>query len=777
MSGDAGTVSRDRRVWGPRLLAISALLLVAAGLALGSPRTSASPGWELILDLPGTAFQGIDFVSDSEGWLAAGAGLLHTTDGGVTWQEAVPIPGQHIDFADPTHGWLVGYDGTIYGTSDGVTWSQQESGTKVHLTDVFAVGPQEAWVVGTGLGFSDVVVHPPPGVLLHTTDGGTTWQQIETPATSWFQQITFVGQKGWAVGQHCDLRPDPANWCAGPTAPALLHTEDGGDTWALLETNLPGVRARPRHLVFVDENNGWVTQSIPNNGWIRPDIPEPGGFHAVLLSTSDGGTNWQPVNVGPLAAIGAVTFRDALEGWVLAADCGGVPSLDPCPMVFLSTVDGGESWTSQPIDLRQDYTFELLATDATLFLTGPGNLGASVALRSTDGGAGWQAMTHPALDLREIDFVDAEVGYALSSSGYGRPSTAPDLYRTDDAGRSWQRIGPVPVDWNGKLAFRDAQHGFSAGSTCSQDQQCVLKISATSDGGQSWETVFSESPGVRTFPVSFQFADDAHGWFVGDSGFLITQDGGRTWTQQPIPFDHEFVGGTDLVEGGHAWTLIATHTLQTLARSQDGGKSWEIIPEPGGSDETVIHIDFVDSSHGWSNTRVCGVDSCRANLLATQDGGETWEELGFSGERSFIETLAFVDRVNGWLIGGNCEGGCNLKVFRTADGGRTWVSQLTPQRYTRGNTRNITFVDAETAWVWFPSSRPVGLGGGLPLRMQIFHTTDAGGGTTGIAPPDTGSASPPSGAAFPLPLILTLAALGWGLIATAVLGRGQHRRS
>ena len=438
-------------------------------------------------------------------------------------------------------------------------------------------------------------------------------------------------------------------------------------------------------------------------------------------------------------------------------------------MVLLSTFDGGERWTSQPIDLRQDTTFELLATAEALFLTGPGDLNAGVALRSTDGGASWQPIAHPGLDLREIDFADAEVGYALSGTGHIAAGT-PDLYRTDDAGMGWQRIGPAPDGTRlSVIEFLDADRGFVTGYDCSQ--QCVLKIFATQDGGQSWETVFSELPDFPSYPIVFQFVDDDHGWLALEGGFLITSNGGRTWTQQPVPFDHSFVRDADLADKDNAWAVITEP--ERLIHSLDGGRTWQVAPGTFGIGRKPMgQVDFVDRNHGWYTARVCEGLACSGIVLrATQDGGETWEDIDLGG-LTFIEDFAFADRLNGWLIGGTCEEECTEEVLRTADGGRTWVSQLALQRY----PRNLTFVDAETAWVWLPNFRGAGFDFEFPARMQIYHTTDGGGGPSSIVPPDTGSASPPSGAASPLTLILTLAALGWSLIAAAVLGRGQRRR-
>ncbi|MCH8162134.1 MAG: immune inhibitor A, partial [Chloroflexi bacterium] len=107
-----------------RALSLAGLLLLMVGFLTATPATAnASSGWELILDRPTFNFNGIDFVSEREGWMTAGAGLLHTTDGGATWTEAAKISVGVVDFADRDHGWAAGVSGTIYTTTDGgQTW-------------------------------------------------------------------------------------------------------------------------------------------------------------------------------------------------------------------------------------------------------------------------------------------------------------------------------------------------------------------------------------------------------------------------------------------------------------------------------------------------------------------------------------------------------------------------------------------------------------------------------------------------------------------------------
>ena len=211
-----------------RTLSLVGLLLLLVGLLSATPPTAnAASGWELILDRPTSTFNGIDFVSEREGLMTAGAGLLHTTDGGLTWQEQAKLRGDDVSFADPHHGWFVGYTGQIFATTDGGdTWIEQER-VSAGLSEVIALSPTHAVAVGVSRNFGDVFGIELPSTLAHTSDGGATWTELEFPRGSKFSEIEFAGDLGWAAGSIC---LEFSDHCENSEA-ALLRTTDKGVTW------------------------------------------------------------------------------------------------------------------------------------------------------------------------------------------------------------------------------------------------------------------------------------------------------------------------------------------------------------------------------------------------------------------------------------------------------------------------------------------------------------------------------------------------------------------
>jgi photosystem II stability/assembly factor-like uncharacterized protein len=177
----------------------------------------------------------VQFVDVTTGWIVvtnasitAGA-ILKTTDGGTTWNPIVLLSttlGLPF-FATATSGWVMPVDpagmttDSIVRTTDGgATWqSPWGTGAQVRLNAIHFPDASNGWVVGNG------------GVILHTTNGGTTWTYVSNAginSTYDSKTVFFLNANiGW-IGTKTNLT----------NAPVVLHTTDGGTSWSMQSTPL-----------------------------------------------------------------------------------------------------------------------------------------------------------------------------------------------------------------------------------------------------------------------------------------------------------------------------------------------------------------------------------------------------------------------------------------------------------------------------------------------------------------------------------------------------------
>ncbi len=188
-------------------------------------------------------FGATHFVSPEKGWAVAEAGVvLHTTNGGSVWQRQESRTAQEllaVFFVDEETGWCVGSGGEIIHTDDGgQTWQRQESGTTWNLFDVHFTSKQRGWAVGMS------------GTMLSTLDGGDHWHlaSISRSHSSFFlDAVTFVtADKGWVVG--LDLRSLGMDGL-------ILHTDNGGKTWQRQESHTANFLD---DVFFASETEGWI---------------------------------------------------------------------------------------------------------------------------------------------------------------------------------------------------------------------------------------------------------------------------------------------------------------------------------------------------------------------------------------------------------------------------------------------------------------------------------------------------------------------------------------
>lgn len=175
--------------------------------------------------------------------------------------------------------------------------------------------------------------------------------------------------------------------------------------------------------------------------------------------------------------------------------------------------------------------------------------------------------------------------------------------------------------------------------------------------------------------------DSLNVWASGLDGLIIhSTDGGETWDSIPngaskylttvefINADTGFVAGRDN-ETGTPWL---NHLLQ---RTRDGGQNWEFINLPGGQQNTIFDLDFVEGPPGEPMRGFCvgGL----ANVWVSNDYGETWDRAsGDCGEGNF-NSCFFADSLTGWFVGTPS----NVKpytIMYTDDGSKSFVEQTDP---------------------------------------------------------------------------------------------------
>jgi len=192
----------------------------------------------------------------------------------------------------------------------------------------------------------------------------------------------------------------------------------------------------------------------------------------------------------------------------------------------------------------------------------------------------------------------------------------------------------------------------------------------------------------------------------------------------------------DASSGSSVWAIVGEQaTGARLFRSTDRGDSWQERPMPPSLPAVV---SFIDDHEGWALVpQGVGVPpppggACTAptvTLQHTTDAGGTWQQLAPTGLGSgpCKGSLRFTDAQRGF-IGGYDPNGSPV-VYRSADGGRTWIASRAfpdPPGFTTrtggGTTLGVGRVGSfgtTLVITAFPTNPATG-------TIYIYRSTDAG---------------------------------------------------
>jgi len=301
--------------------------------------------------------------------------ILHTVNGGKTWSvqgensQWQGYWGSDISAVDGKTAWaaLTGTaGGKILHTGNGRDWYEQAlPGGVGPIKQVKGLSRHIAWAVSLD------------GTVLHTVDGGRTWEVVPHPDVTIGQvnrmdvrgrrnaDIRIVDEQGGRWGmihsqdngetwrrEFVDYDPGPpvipglhmvsahsrrVAWCASWFSGELFRTKDGGDHW-----ESAGTISGPNDLDDMASPSSrtlWTVQNLSGNSGGRI-------FHVRLKKSGKLVVHaFDPTHQHIFEGISASNDRHAV---VVGSRAVGVPESVPLG-VIVKTSNGGKTWTNQPL--------------------------------------------------------------------------------------------------------------------------------------------------------------------------------------------------------------------------------------------------------------------------------------------------------------------------------------------------------------------------------------------------------------------------------------------
>lgn len=526
--GAAGPAQRATpRPWRPLNAGPTAAELLTVACSSATSCVAAGAGGVALVTSDGTSWSPTSFSDGTTRQAAASPtalfahgydGVLHrSTDGGATWSRRGRIDASSVAFLTADVGVAATQFGVYRSADGGLTWARSH--------------PYAAHAVAAVPGGAAAVAVTLEGAALVSVDAGATWAS----AASTPEALLAV------------TCPSATRCLAGGTSGLLLVSDDAGATWAPRATGFTDVLVA---LAFGDDLRGLAIVSTTDGS-------------RSLHRSVDGGSTWEPVALEPVGAVAA-----AGPGSALAVGVAGL---------LVRSDDAGASWTQvgerRPVPGGQ--------AGGAVRLVAPGVVlaaGTAGALRSTDGGATWTAVTYPAEVARAtaaaMAFANERFGLMPAVEG---ATGAQRVLRTLDGGATWSLDGSgvLPAQVTDLACLENA--GEPASTTCHAVAGRALY--RTLDGGASWHLLSGAGEEVR----EVRFLDEAHGFLSSGGAFssgqaatpfhlLATADGGATWAP---------------VAGARAGALAVAPPATVVSgadASYDGGATWERWePAPAGA--------------------------------------------------------------------------------------------------------------------------------------------------------------------------------------------------
>jgi photosystem II stability/assembly factor-like uncharacterized protein len=269
-----------------------------------------------------------------------------------------------------------------------------------------------------------------------------------------------------------------------------------------------------------------------------------------MFRTRDAGGTWLPIDGGMFIG-GAIALA--------------IDPADPNHLLYatdtrlLRSHNGGRDWVPEQASVFYGPTLAV-AFDAR----GKTALAAtSAGMYGNDGTREWTPVAIPAAASPIRAIVPGAAGHYFVAGARG-------LYRTADAGATWQRIGESLPETPATALVVRAQP--------IETVYAVIEgtVWASPDGGASWAQRSAGLPAGRAETIAFDASTVERLWSAAEGRLYISDDAGQTWRAHgaPVPEAGISIRGIAVSRDGSHFALT---THRGVYRSHDSGNSWALV--------------------------------------------------------------------------------------------------------------------------------------------------------------------------------------------------------
>jgi photosystem II stability/assembly factor-like uncharacterized protein len=549
--------------------------------------------------------------------------------------------GRSVAVAGVVDDALTYYMGTVGGgvwktTDAGTTWinvSDGQLGTS--SVGALAVSESDPNVVYAGMGehaVRGVMTSHGDGVY-RSTDAGRTWTHVGLDRTRAISRIRVHPDDPDVVYVAAQGAPYGSNEERG-----VYRSTDGGETW--------------EKVLYVDEDTGASDLAMDMNNprilyaafWQHRRLPwqvQSGGPGSGFWKSVDGGDTWTPLDGGLPETMG----KTAID--VSRADPDrlyAIVEADPGGGVFRSD-DGGANWTrtsdNWTLRARAWYYIEIYADpidrETVYVLNAP-------MMRSVDGGRTFANIRVPHGDQHDLWISPRDADVMINANDGGANVSF-------NAGASWstQQNQPTAQFYRVAVDRRFPYHVYGG-----QQDNSTVAIASRSPGGIDWKDWYPVG-GCESAFTAFD-PDDPRYVYAGCYMGIISRYDHETEASRDIgiyptmpaalqgrEMKFRYNWNAPIVASPHDPTEIY-HASNHLARTRDGGMTWELvspdltrdeddkqgygggpITNEGAGGEIYGTITYVSLSPHERGTIWVGTDDGLVQL--TRDDGATWTNV------------------------------------------------------------------------------------------------------------------------------------------------------